>query len=293
MKITEGVYPALVTPFDSDGNVDYEALGDVIEHVEEAGVDGVVPCGSTGESATLTHEEHKKVVEYTVENADTRVIAGSGSNSTHEARDLTKHADEAGADGALLISPYYNIPNDAGLIDHYETVADAVDIPLLVYNVPGRTGHNIPDDVIVELAGHDGIAGVKEASGDINKISRLCARTRNENFDIVSGDDSMTLPLLSVGGTGVISVTANLFPRAMCELVEAGREGDHERAREIHAELMPVFDAMFVETNPIPVKIACEELGLCASDLRLPLNDDVPEESVEEILSAVQEYDGV
>jgi 4-hydroxy-tetrahydrodipicolinate synthase len=292
MRITEGVYPALVTPFDSEGDVDYDALGGIIERVEDAGVDGVVPCGSTGESATLTHEEHKKVVEFTVEKAETRVVAGSGSNSTHEALELTKHADEAGADGALLISPYYNIPNDSGLVEHYKTVADEVDIPLLVYNVPGRTGHNIPDDVIVELAGHDGIAGVKEASGDINKISRLCAQTRDEDFDVVSGDDSMTLPLLSAGGTGVISVTANLFPRSMCELVEAAHGGDYEKAREIHADLMPVFDAMFVETNPIPVKIAAEELGLFASDLRLPLNDDVPEGSVEEILSAVQEYDG-
>lgn len=291
MRITEGVYPALVTPFDSEGDVDYDALGGIIERVEDAGVDGVVPCGSTGESATLTHEEHKKVVEFTVEKADTRVVAGSGSNSTHEALELTKHADEAGADGALLISPYYNIPNDSGLVEHYKTVADEVDIPLLVYNVPGRTGHNIPDDVIVELAGHDGIAGVKEASGDINKISRLCAQTRDEDFDVVSGDDSMTLPLLSAGGTGVISVTANLFPRSMCELVEAAHGGDYEKAREIHADLMPVFDAMFVETNPIPVKIAAEELGLCASDLRLPLSDDVPEESVKEILSAVQEYE--
>ncbi len=292
MEITEGVYPALVTPFDSDGEVDYGALGDVIEYVEDAGVDGVVPCGSTGESATLTHEEHKKVVEYTVEKAETKVVAGSGSNSTHEALELTKHADEAGADGALLISPYYNIPNDTGLVEHYETVADAVDIPLLVYNVPGRTGHNIPDDVIVELASHDGIAGIKEASGDINKISRLCARTRDKEFDVVSGDDSMTLPLLSVGGTGVISVTANIFPRAMCELVDAARQGDYERARETHAELMPVFDAMFVETNPIPVKIACEELGLCGSDLRLPLSDDVPDESVDEILGAVRGFEG-
>ena len=291
MKITEGVYPALVTPFDSEGEVDYDALGSIIERVEDAGVDGVVPCGSTGESATLTHEEHKKVVEFTVEKAETRVVAGSGSNSTHEALELTKHADEAGADGALLISPYYNIPNDTGIVEHYETVADAVDIPLLVYNVPGRTGHNIPDDVIVELAGHDGIAGVKEASGDINKISRLCAQTRDEDFDVVSGDDSMTLPLLSVGGTGVISVTANLFPRSMCELVEAAHGDDYEKAREIHADLMPVFDAMFIETNPIPVKIAAEELGLCTSDLRLPLSDDVPEGSVEEILSAVQEYE--
>lgn len=291
MKITEGVYPALVTPFDSDGDVDYEALGDVIEHVEGAGVDGVVPCGSTGESATLTHEEHKKVVEYTVEKADTRVVAGSGSNSTHEALELTKHADEAGADGALLISPYYNIPNDTGLVEHYETVADAVDLPLLLYNVPGRTGHNVPDDVIVELSRYDGIAGVKEASGDINKISRLCARTRDEEFDVISGDDSMTLPLLSVGGTGVISVTANIFPGEMCELVGDARSGDYEQAREKHADLMPVFDAMFVETNPIPVKIAAEELGLCDSRLRLPLSDDIPEESKKEIVEAVREYE--
>ena len=187
MRITEGVYPAIVTPFDTDGNVDYDALGDVIDHVEDGGVDGIVPCGSTGESATLTHEEHKRVVEYAVENAseDTRVVAGTGSNSTHEALELTEHAQEAGADGALLISPYYNIPNDAGLVDHYETVADAVNLPLLVYNVPGRTGQNVPDDVIVELARHENIVGVKEASGDINKISRLCARTRDEDFDVV------------------------------------------------------------------------------------------------------------
>lgn len=290
MKITEGVYPAIVTPFDGDGEVDYGALGDVIEYVEDAGVDGVVPCGSTGESATLTHEEHKKVVEYAVEHAETEVIAGTGSNSTHEALELTRHAYDAGADGALLISPYYNIPNDSGITDHYETVADAVDIPLLVYNVPGRTGHNIPDDVIVELAQHERIVGVKEASGDINKISRLCARTRDVEFDVVSGDDSMTLPLLSVGGTGVISVTANLFPAEMVELVEAARGGDYETARRVHAELMPVFDAMFVETNPIPVKIAADELGLCGSELRLPLSDDVPQESVDEILAAVREY---
>jgi 4-hydroxy-tetrahydrodipicolinate synthase len=294
MRITEGVCPAIVTPFDEDGDVDYEALGDVIDHVEDGGVDGIVPCGSTGESATLTHEEHKRVVEYAVENAshDTRVIAGTGSNSTHEALELTEHAQEAGADGALLISPYYNIPNDAGLIDHYETVADAVDVPLLLYNVPGRTGQNMPDDVIVELAGHENVAGVKEASGDINKISRLCARTRDLDFDVVSGDDSMTLPLLSVGGTGVISVTANLFPGAMVELVEAAREGDYETARAKHAELTPVFDAMFVESNPVPVKLAAEELGLCRSELRLPLSDDVPEESVNEVLAAVKEHRG-
>lgn len=294
MRITEGVCPAIVTPFDEDGDVDYEALGDVIDHVEDGGVDGIVPCGSTGESATLTHEEHKRVVEYAVENAshDTRVIAGTGSNSTHEALELTEHAQEAGADGALLISPYYNIPNDAGLIDHYETVADAVDVPLLLYNVPGRTGQNMPDDAIVELAGHENVAGVKEASGDINKISRLCARTRDLDFDVVSGDDSMTLPLLSVGGTGVISVTANLFPGAMVELVEAAREGDYETARAKHAELTPVFDAMFVESNPVPVKVAAEELGLCRSELRLPLSDDVPEESVNEVLAAVKEHRG-
>ncbi|MGK2229946.1 MAG: 4-hydroxy-tetrahydrodipicolinate synthase [Methanobacteriota archaeon] len=292
MSITEGVYPAIVTPFGTDGEVDYDGLGNVIDHVEEAGVDGVVPCGSTGESATLTHEEHKKVVEYVVEEAgaDTRVVAGTGSNSTHEALELTKHAREAGADGALLISPYYNIPNDSGLVEHYETVADEVDLPVLVYNVPGRTGQNVPDDVIVELARHPNIVGVKEASGDINKISRLCARTRDEDFEVVSGDDSMTLPLLSVGGTGVISVTANLFPRRMCELVGAARDGDYETARSLHAELLPVFDAMFVESNPVPVKIAVEELGLCSSEPRLPLSDDVPEESVDEILGAVRGY---
>ncbi|MDY6779329.1 MAG: 4-hydroxy-tetrahydrodipicolinate synthase, partial [Halobacteria archaeon] len=201
-NVTEGVYPAVVTPFDSDGEVDYDSFGEIIRRLEDAGVDGIVPCGSTGESATLTHAEHKEVVEFAVEEAKTPVIAGTGSNSTHEALELTKHADEAGADAALLISPYYNIPNEEGLVEHYETVADAVDIPLVLYNVPGRTGHNIPDDAVVNLARHPNVAAVKEASGDINQISRLCRRTADIDFDVVSGDDAVTLPLVSVGGTG-------------------------------------------------------------------------------------------
>ncbi|MDY7082014.1 MAG: 4-hydroxy-tetrahydrodipicolinate synthase, partial [Halobacteria archaeon] len=278
MNITEGVFPAIVTPFDDDGEVDYETLGDNIERLEDGGVDGIVPCGSTGESATLTHEEHKEVVEYTIEHAETPVIAGTGSNSTHEALELTKHADEAGADAALLISPYYNIPNDSGLKQHYETVADAVDIPLILYNVPGRTGHNMPDDVVVELAEHPNIAGVKEASGDINQISRLCRRTAD--IDVVSGDDAITLPLLSVGGSGVISVTANILPGKMNRLVETAANGNYDEAREVHQELMPVFDTMFIETNPIPVKIAMEELGYCNADLRLPLSREVAQGSI-------------
>ncbi|MFB6283627.1 MAG: 4-hydroxy-tetrahydrodipicolinate synthase [Halobacteria archaeon] len=288
--VTEGTFPALVTPFDDDGEVDFDAYGDVIEHVESGGVDGLVPCGSTGESATLTHKEHKEVVEFAVEESDLPVIAGAGSNSTHEAVELTKHAEVAGADAALLISPYYNIPNSDGLKNHYRTVADAVDIPVILYNVPGRTGQNMPDDVVVELAEHPNVAAVKEASGDINQISRLCRRTRDLDFEVVSGDDSITLPLLSVGGSGVISVTSNLFPEAMTELVDAARDGDMETAREIHRDLLPVFDSMFVETNPIPVKLAMEELGICNGDLRLPLNRSVPETSVSEIMERVRNF---
>lgn len=288
MNVSEGVYPAIVTPF-TDGDVDYDSLRDNIARLEDAGVDGIVPCGSTGESATLTHEEHKEVVEFTVEHASTPVVAGTGSNSTHEALELTRHADEAGADAALLISPYYNIPNPDGLKQHYLAVADAVDIPIVLYNVPGRTGQNMPIDVVVDLARHPGIAAVKEASGDINQISRIASRTRDMDFEVISGDDAITLPLIAVGGTGVISVTANVFPERMCGLVEAARSGDYIRAREIHQELLPVFDAMFVETNPIPVKIAMEELGYCSADLRLPLSREVSSESVEEIRRAVNE----
>ncbi len=288
--VTEGVYPAIVTPFDGDGEVDYTALSDVIARVEDAGVDGVVPCGSTGESATLTHEEHKRVVEHTVDVAETEVVAGTGSNSTHEALELTRHAEEAGADAALLISPYYNIPNDQGLYRHHHEIAESVDIPQILYNVPGRTGHNLPDDVIVELAQHPNVAGVKEASGDINKISRLCRRTRDLEFDVVSGDDSMTLPLMSVGGTGCISVAANVVPGRTVELYEAAAAGDYEAARDVHQELMPLFDAMFVETNPIPVKIALGELGICNERLRLPLNADVPEGSRRRITEALDRY---
>ena len=288
--VTRGTFPALVTPFDESGDVDFDAYGDVISHVERGGVDGLVPCGSTGESATLTHEEHKRVVEYTVENTDLPVIAGAGSNSTHEAIELTKHAEEAGADAALLISPYYNIPNPEGLKTHYRSVADEVDIPIILYNVPGRTGQNMPDDVMVELASHPNVAAVKEASGDINQISRLCLRTKNLDFEVVSGDDSITLPLLSAGGSGVISVTSNLFPGDMTQLVDLAREGDFEAARKKHQELLPVFDTMFVETNPIPVKIAMEKIGVCSGDLRLPLSRDIPDGSTEKIENVVENY---
>ncbi|MFP4632318.1 MAG: 4-hydroxy-tetrahydrodipicolinate synthase [Halobacteriales archaeon] len=289
-QVTRGVYPAIVTPFDEDGEVDYEALTDVVRHVEAGGVDGVVPCGSTGESATLTHEEHKRVVEHVVDVSDTRVIAGTGSNSTHEALELTRHAADAGADGALLISPYYNVPNDRGLVSHHLRIADEVDLPQILYNVPGRTGHDVPDDVVVELAEHPNVAGVKEASGDINKISRLCRRTADHDFDVVSGDDSMTLPLLSVGGTGVISVAANVAPDSVVDLHRATEDEDWSRARREHQRLMPLFDALFVETNPIPAKIAMAELGLCDERLRLPLSADVPQESRDTVLDALETH---
>ncbi|MDY6774526.1 MAG: 4-hydroxy-tetrahydrodipicolinate synthase [Halobacteria archaeon] len=290
MDVTRGVFPAIVTPFDDEGNVDYDAYESNIRRLEDAGVDGIVPCGSTGESATLTHEEHKKVVETAVEVADKPVIAGTGSNSTHEALELTKHAEEAGADAALLISPYYNKPNDSGLTKHYETVADETDIPLILYNVPSRTGQNMSTDVVVELAHHPSIVGIKEASGDINQISELCRRTRDEEFEVVSGDDAMTLPLMSVGGSGVISVVANIFPEAMCDLVSACDEGDYDEARDLHHELLPVFDAMFVETNPIPVKKAMEVLGYSGSGLRLPL-DDISDENAEVVRDAVEGFE--
>ncbi len=287
MNVTEGVFPALITPFDSDGNVDYDSLAENIDRIEDSGIAGLVPCGSTGESATLTYEEHKDIIDFTVENSSLPVIAGTGSNSTHEAIELTKHADKAGADAALLISPYYNIPNNNGLIEHYKQIADPVDIPIILYNVPGRTGQDIAE-VVPELANHPNIAGLKEASGDIGQVSNLINKTKDEEFDVISGDDPMTLPIIELGGSGVISVAANLFPEKMTDMVEKAQNGNIEKARKIHYELLPLFNVLFIDTNPIPVKIAMEELGYASSSLRLPLNTEIKKQHKNKIKNIVR-----
>ncbi|MBM4385112.1 MAG: 4-hydroxy-tetrahydrodipicolinate synthase [Deltaproteobacteria bacterium] len=266
-----GVYTALVTPFKS-GAVDEAAL---VKHVEDqiaAGVDGVVPCGSTGEAATLSHEEHKRVVELVVRTVAwrVRVIAGTGSNATAEAIELTAHAKQAGADGALLISPYYNKPTPDGVVAHYAAVANATQFPLVAYNVPGRTGSNVQPDTIARLAEIEHVVGVKESSGDLHQISQVIARVPSD-FAVLAGDDWATLPQLAIGGAGVISTCSNLVPREMCELVHAFRRGDLARARELHYRLLPLCDSLFCETNPIPIKAALAMRGKLEEELRLPL----------------------
>ncbi len=252
-----GVFPAMVTPFHDDGSIDFDQLRDDARRLETAGVDGLVPVGSTGESATLTHDEHVEIVEAVVEAAeDVPVIAGSGSNNTEEALELSERSADAGADGLLLISPYYNKPEPDGMEAHYRAVADAVDLPQIVYNVPGRTGRDITVETAVSLADHDNIVGYKAASGDLGRISEIVERTRDVEFTVLSGDDALTLPTLSVGGTGTISVAGNVEPERVSALVGAALSGDYGRARDLHHELGPLFRALFAESNPIPVKEA-------------------------------------
>lgn len=272
----EGVLPAVVTPFLTDAqlSLDLEGLRSNIEALVAAGVHGIVPTGSTGESATLSFEEHEKVVEVAVEAAGGKVpvLAGTGSNNTAEALRFTKAAKEIGADGALLISPYYNKPNRAGLVKHFTRIAD-LDIPTVLYNVPGRTGQNLPVDLVVELASHPNIVGIKEASGNVGQVSQIIEGTLDEDFAVISGDDNLTLPILALGGAGVISVAANVEPGRMVRLYEAFAAGDWNTALELHYELSPLFRALFIDTNPIPVKKAVALRGLAAGPVRLPLAD--------------------
>jgi len=286
----EGVYPAMVTPFNEDHSIDFDQLQRDAQRLEAAGVDGLVPMGSTGESATVSHDEHVEVIEAVIEAVDIPVIGGSGSNNTDEALSLSRRAADAGADALLLISPYYNKPEQRGLRDHYLTVADGVDLPQIVYNVPSRTGRNIEADTVVELASHENIQGYKAAGGDLNQVSEIVERTREETFDVLSGNDGETLPILSVGGTGCISVAANVEPERMGDLVWAAREGDYERAQRRQHELGPLFRALFWETNPIPVKAAMEIRGYGPGRLRSPLSE-LSEEYHDDLAALLAEYE--
>jgi 4-hydroxy-tetrahydrodipicolinate synthase len=269
--VFEGVFTALVTPF-RDGEVDEPALRELVELQVAAGVDGVAPCGSTGEAATLSHAEHGRVVQIVVEAARRRiqVLAGTGSNNTRESIELTRHARRVGADGALLISPYYNKPTQEGIVAHYEAIARDTGFPLVVYNIPGRTASNILPETLARLADVEHVVGVKEASGDIAQISEVVARCP-EAFVVLSGDDALTLPVLAVGGRGVISTASNVAPRDVVELVRAFRAGDHARALQVHQRLLPLIKALFCETNPIPVKAALALQGRIRDEIRLPL----------------------
>ncbi|MFW5956320.1 MAG: 4-hydroxy-tetrahydrodipicolinate synthase [Halorhabdus sp.] len=269
----EGVYPAMTTPFEDDERIDFEQLQANAQRLEAAGVDGLVPVGSTGESATLSHDEHVEVVEAVIDAVDdVPVIAGTGSNNTREALSLSRQAAEAGADALLLISPYYNKPEQRGLLSHYRTIADEIDVPQIVYNVPSRTGRNIDPDTAVALAEHENIAAFKAASGDLGQITEIVERTRNQDFAVLSGDDALTLPMLSIGATGAISVVANVEPERFAAMVGSALAGDYERAQRLHHELGPLMRALFVETNPIPVKEAMAMRGLGSPELRSPLS---------------------
>lgn len=267
----QGTYTALVTPF-RDDEIDYPALEALIERQIEAGVTGVVPCGSTGESATLTHAEHERLIAFTVEQVKGRiqVIAGTGSNNTKESIRLTRFAKECGADGALLIAPYYNRPTQEGLYAHYRAIAEAVELPQLVYNIPGRSAVNIEPATMGRLSQITNIVGVKEASGSLDQVSRTIQACRPD-FVVLSGDDSLTLPILSVGGHGVIAVVSNLVPTKLCALVSAWQAGDASGARQLHYELLPLMRGMGLETNPIPVKAALALLGAMSEEIRLPM----------------------
>jgi 4-hydroxy-tetrahydrodipicolinate synthase len=272
----EGVFPAIITPFrtGSRPDLDLEGLRANVAWLVEQGIHGIVPCGSTGESATMSHKEHEKVVEETVDVVNGRipVLAGTGSNNTEEAVLLTKAAKNIGADGVLVISPYYNKPNKSGLKKHYTKIAD-LDIPVVMYNVPGRTGQNLEVDLVKDLAKHPNIVGIKEASGNLFQMWQIIEETREENFKVISGDDNMTLPLLQLGGVGVISVAANVEPKLMVEMYEAFRKGNLTRAREVNAKLGPLYKDLFIDTNPIPVKKAVGLRGMAAGPVRLPLDD--------------------
>jgi 4-hydroxy-tetrahydrodipicolinate synthase len=290
MQPFEGVYPAIPTPFDENGDIDYDRVREHVTRLEEAGVDGIVPAGSTGESATLTHEEHLELTEVVLDAVDVPVVPGTGTNSTEETLELSRDAAEIGADGLLLVSPYYNIPERSGMEAHYRAVADAVELPQILYNVPGRTGVDIHMEAAVALAEHDNVVGYKAASTDLERISELTERTRDESFAVLSGDDPVTLPILSVGGRGCISVAANLVPERVCEMVAAASEGNYEQARRLHHELGPLYRAMFAETNPIPIK---ELLALRENReprFRKPMTPAAPElrARLEEILDSLE-----
>lgn len=268
----KGAFTALVTPF-SQGRVDEERYRQFVEWQIEQGIHGLVPCGTTGESATLSHEEHERVIEICIDQARGRVavLAGAGSNNTTEAIRLTRFAKDAGADGALLITPYYNKPTQEGLYLHYKTIAQAVDFPLVPYNVPGRTGCNLLPATIGRLA-HElpNIVGIKEATGNLTQVSDVL-ESCPDHFQVLSGDDFTVLPLLSLGGAGVISVTSNVAPAKMAGLYNAFAKGDMEKARELHFGLMPLNRAMFMETNPLPVKTALAFMGRMEREFRLPM----------------------
>lgn len=274
---------------DANGNVDYEQLAAVIRHVESGGVDGVVPCGTTGERSTLRPDEHRRVIEFTVEEASTPVIAGTGSSSTWETVELTRYAEAVGADGALVIGPYYTGPNEDDLVTHYREVADAVDIPLLVYNFPGGMSFNIPPSVVERLASHPNVVGIKDSSGDVGQVEELCRRIRDSDFDVLSGWDSLLLPAVSVGAVGLVGICANVFPADSVDLLAAAKKGDIEKAIELHDRFASLEEALLIEKPQITVKQALALRGVCEPDVRRP-HTQMDDDQVETLRNAVEGF---
>jgi 4-hydroxy-tetrahydrodipicolinate synthase len=284
-----GSLVAIVTPF-RNGRIDERALGDLIEFQIANGTDGIVPCGTTGESATLSHAEHEHVVAFTVEAVRRRVpvIAGTGSNCTGEAIALTRHAKQAGVDGALMITPYYNKPMQEGLFRHYKAVAEAVDLPIVLYNIPARTSVNLAPATVARLAAIRNIVAIKEGSGSLQQVSEI-VQACGDRITVLSGDDPLTLPMMAVGAKGVITVTANIAPVDMAAMVAAFAAGRLDEAKRLHYKLYPLFTALFCETNPIPVKAALALMGKIDGELRLPLSP-LASENREKLTRALKEY---
>jgi 4-hydroxy-tetrahydrodipicolinate synthase len=288
----KGSIVAIVTPFSKKtGKADEKKLKELIEwHIKE-GTDGIVPCGTTGESATLSWAEHERVIEITIASAKGKVpvIAGTGSNSTEEAIMLTKQAAKAGADASLQVSPYYNRPTQKGLYEHFKAIAESVDIPIILYNIASRTGVNIEPETIAKLSKDcKNIVGVKEASGNLDQMSRIKALC-GPDFQLISGDDSLTLPLMAIGGIGIISVVANIVPKDVKHMVTAFEKGNLKEAQKTHYKLLPLIKAVFLETNPIPIKTAMGLMKLCEPDLRLPMCP-MSDENLERLKKAMREY---
>lgn len=273
-----GSMVAIITPFDNEGRFDEETFRRLIDFQIENGTDVIVPCGTTGESATLNHAEHNRVIQTCIEHVNKRVpvLAGTGSNSTNEAIELSQNAKKMGADGVLLITPYYNRPTQEGVYRHFKAIADNVAIPQVLYNVPSRTGMNMAAATTIRLASHPNVVGIKEASGDLTLASQIIAEA-GDHINVISGDDFLTLPMMACGGKGVISVTANILPAEVKAMVTAINENRYDDARKMHLHLLNLHQAMFIETNPVPVKIAASLMGLCGDHLRLPLVELLPD----------------
>lgn len=288
----QGVYTAVITPF-RQGKIDYDSYFKILENQIRSGVAGVVPCGTTGESPTLSYDEHKELIQKTVQvvAGKIQVIAGTGSNSTKEAIELTESACADGVDGILTVNPYYNKPTQEGMFQHFTAIANVSSKPVMLYNIPGRTNVNLLPETVSRLAAHPKIAAIKEATGDLGQMAKVISQCPAD-FDLLSGDDNLTLPVLSIGGKGVVSVVSNLFPRACVDMVSLYLRGDLEASKKIYYKLLPVFVNAFIETNPIPIKAAMSWFGYCSNELRLPmtsLSEGSASESFKKIVFQLKE----